>query len=381
MSDRDKPPLRVAVVGTRGIPDIQGGVETHCQELYPLIAGQGIDVTLIRRKPYADSVATARDLKEWAGVKLIDIDAPRRKSLEAIIHTTRAIIEARRRGASIIHIHAIGPAVMTPLARLLGMKVVMTNHGPDYDRDKWGRIASAVLRLGERLGAKYAHRVIAITPHISSIIRDKYGVEAEIIPNGVPSPVIPSDAEDLIARWGLKPKRYVVTLGRFVPEKRFDMLIDAFGRLTATDAIPADFKLVIAGDADHPDAFSEGLKEKAREAGERVVLTGFIRGARLHALMSCAALFAMPSTHEGLPIALLEAMSYGLDVAVSDIPACRLPELNDDDFFPVDSLPDLAELLRAKINRSATPRHYDLTRYSWPAIADATLKVYNSLKE
>lgn len=374
----ERPPLRVAVVGTRGIPDIQGGVETHCQELYPIIAAHGVEITLMRRKPYADMVDTARGLSEWHGVKLIDIDAPRRKSLEAIIHTTRALLEARRQGADIVHIHAIGPAIMTPLARLLGMKVVMTNHGPDYERDKWGRLASAVLRLGERLGARFANRVIAISPHIAGIIRDKYGVEAEIIPNGVPAPVIPPASDEIIARWGLRPHRYVVALGRFVPEKRFDLLIEAFTRLASEGAIPPDFKLVIAGDADHPDAFSEGLKEQARRASGRVVMTGFIRGEKLQALMSRAALFAMPSTHEGLPIALLEAMSYGLDVAVSDIEACRLPELESGDFFPVDSLPDLADLLKTKIAAGATPRSYDLTRYSWPAIADATLRLYKS---
>lgn len=375
----EKPPLRVAVVGTRGIPDIQGGVETHCQELYPLIADNGVEITLMRRKPYADAIDSARGLSEWHGVRLIDIDAPRRKSLEAIIHTTRALLEARRQGADIVHIHAIGPAIMTPLARLLGMKVVMTNHGPDYDRDKWGRLASAVLRLGERLGARFANRVIAISPHIAAIIRDKYGVEAEIIPNGVPAPEVPQASDEIIARWGLKPRRYVVALGRFVPEKRFDLLIEAFTRLASEGAIPPDFKLVIAGDADHPDAFSEGLKEQARRASERVVLTGFIRGDSLHALMSRAALFAMPSTHEGLPIALLEAMSYGLDVAVSDIEACRLPELESGDFFPVDSLPDLINLLKTKITQGSTPREYDLSRYSWPSIADATLRLYKSL--
>ncbi len=130
--------MKVVVIGTRGIPDIQGGVETHCAGLYPCLADMGVDVTLIRRKNYADALASARGLDSWQGVKLIDVPAPKRKSLEAIVHTFRAVLRARSLKPDILHIHAIGPAIMAPLARLLGMRVVMTNHGPDYDRSKWG---------------------------------------------------------------------------------------------------------------------------------------------------------------------------------------------------------------------------------------------------
>ena len=137
--------MKIVVTGTRGIPGIQGGVETHCQELYPRIAAMGHDVTVIRRTPYVSDCN-----KEYSGVRLVDVYAPRKKSFEAIVHTFLAIIKARRMNADILHIHAIGPAIMVPFARMLGLKVVMTNHGPDYDRQKWGRMAKAILKTGER---------------------------------------------------------------------------------------------------------------------------------------------------------------------------------------------------------------------------------------
>ena len=146
--------MKIVVVGTRGIPNIMGGVETHCEELFPRIAKKGFDVTLIRRKSY---VKDSRS--EYKDVKLIDIKTPKKKSFEAIIHTFRAIWKAKTIGADIVHIHAIGPALLTPMARLLGMKVVFTHHGPDYDRNKWGTAAKTILKLGERMGTKYANEV------------------------------------------------------------------------------------------------------------------------------------------------------------------------------------------------------------------------------
>lgn len=370
--------MRVVVTGTRGIPSIQGGVETHCEQLYPLLADLGVDVTVIRRRRYAAAVADASGLTAWHGVWLRDIYAPRRKSLEAIVHTFLAVVEARRLDADIIHIHAVGPSLMVPFARLLGMKVVMTNHGPDYRRAKWGRAAAAVLRLGEWLGSRFSNRVIAISPAIAANVKEKYGRECTLIPNGVATRSIPAGSDTLIASFGLIPGRYIVAVGRFVPEKGFDRLIDAFALLRRSGRITDDLRLVIAGDADHESEYSRRLRRMA-SATEGVVLTGFITGDILAAITGSAALFVMPSTHEGLPIALLEAMSYGRDVAVSDIEACRLPELSRGDFFDAANTESIADRIASKLAAPATPRRYDLTRYRWPDIARSTLNLYREL--
>lgn len=161
--------MKIVVTGTRGIPNIMGGVETHCEELFPRIAAKGFDVTVIRRSSYVRD-----NLTEWKGVKLVDIESPKKKSFEAIIHTFRAINEAKKLGADILHIHAIGPALLVPYAKMLGMKVVFTHHGPDYDRDKWGFAAKTMLKLGERMGCMFADEVIVISDVIRNLIKRKY---------------------------------------------------------------------------------------------------------------------------------------------------------------------------------------------------------------
>lgn len=380
--------MRIVVTGTRGIPDIQGGVETHCEELYPRIAALGHDVAVIRRSCYltpgmkAEAKAgrkAGRPLM-YKGVRLIDVFAPRRKSIEAALHTFLAVIRARRMKPDILHIHAIGPSLMVPLARLLGMKVVTTNHGPDYDRGKWGRLAKAVLKTGEKWGARHSHEVIVISQVIADILADRYGRrDTHLIYNGVSVPKR-SAYSDYIESLGLERGRYVVALGRFVPEKNFHLLIDAW----RASGLPArGIRLCIAGDADHEDEYSRALKRKAADTG--VALTGFIRGEQLCQVMSHARLFVLPSSHEGLPISLLEAMSYGLDTLVSDIPANRIAQLDGGDFFHLDtadtrvSAETLREALDRKARGTAVLREYDLAPYNWDHIAQQTLGVYAGL--
>lgn len=363
--------MHIVVIGTRGIPDILGGVETHCEQLYPRIVAAGHNVTVIRRKPYI-TPENCRD--EYRGVRLVDVYAPRKKSIEAIVHTFLAVIKARRLKADVLHIHAIGPALMVPFARLLGMKVVMTNHGPDYDRQKWGRLAKTMLKTGERFGTRWSNRVIVISKVIADILRTRYGrTDSELIYNGVEMPM-KSPRTNYIEYLGLRPGKYIVAVGRFVKEKGFHDLIEAFGKINSTG-----YKLAIAGDADHPDDYSEELRQQAATAG--VVLTGFIRGEKMNQLMTNAALFVIPSYHEGLPFSLLEAMSYGLDAAVSDIPANRLDCLNDSDFFPAGDTDSLAALIDRKLAESKNGRVYDLSAYNWDSIAARTIDVYRSVTD
>lgn len=357
--------MKIVVTGTRGIPDIQGGVETHCEELFPRIAALGHDVTIVRRSCY---VTDDNRISQYKGVKLKDVFAPRQKSLEAIVHTFLAVLEAKKMGADILHIHAIGPSLMVPFARLLGMKVVTTNHGPDYDRKKWGRFAKMMLKAGERNGACCSTEVIVISKVIEDILLKKYNRRSNLIFNGVTIPQ-KSTNTDYLQMLGVEPRKYVLAVGRFVKEKGFDLLIDAFGK-----SQHEGFKLVIAGDADHPDEYSEMLKAKARANG--VVLTGFVKGEKLNQLFTNAALFVLPSSHEGLPISLLEAMSYNLDALVSDIPANKLPELDATDFFRCGDAESLSKAITTKLEGGCANRNYDLKNYNWDNIALQTVEVY-----
>jgi len=359
---------KIVVAGTRGIPNILGGVETHCEELFPLIAAQGYDVTIIRRANYAKD-----NLPEYKGVKLINKQTLQKKSFEAIIHTLRAVWAAKfRLHADILHIHAIGPALVTPFARLLGLKVVFTHHGHDYEREKWGKLAKKMLKLGERLGCCFANEVIVISEVINHNIKQLYKCNnAHLIYNGVPTPNFINDISYL-NDLGVESKKYIFAMGRFVPEKNFHQLINSFSSLNRHD-----YKLVLAGDADHEDGYSRQLKRQAMENG--IILTGFIKGEKLYSMLSHARLFVLPSSHEGLPISLLEAMSYDLPVLVSDIPANLEVGLSPDFYFPVGNEEKLTEKLGDLLDTAPVKRKYPLENYHWDYIAKQTIKIYENI--
>jgi len=359
--------MKIVVTGTRGIPDIQGGVETHCEELYPRLVNLGCEVLLICRSRYVKS-----DIKSYKGIELKDLYAPKQKGLEAFLHTFLSVFYAKIAKADILHIHAIGPSIMTPFARMLGLKVAVTHHGQDYNRQKWGKIAKQVLKTGERFSAKYANELIVISEEINSVIKQKYKRgDANLIYNGVNIPV-KSNETAYIQSLGLTPQKYIFTLGRFVKEKGFHGLIEAFTKLNNKD-----YKLVIAGDADHPDMYSEKLKQSAKE--NNVILTGFIKGEKLNELFSNAKLFVLPSFHEGLPISLLEAMSYDIDVLVSSIPANLEVNLPREYYFQCGNWDDLKNKMEEKLCKSEHVK-YDLSKYDWDRIAEQTIAVYQRME-
>ncbi|MDR2955373.1 MAG: glycosyltransferase family 4 protein [Prevotella sp.] len=361
--------MKITVLGTRGIPNIQGGVETHCEYLYPRIAATGHEVILIRRKSYCNNDR----IVEYKGISLVDLNTPKKKSFEAIIHTFRAIRKAKKLKTDIVHIHAIGPALLTPFARILGMKVVFTHHGADYDRDKWGKAAKIMLKLGERFGCMFANEVIVISNVIDNSIKEKYNRnDANLIYNGVPTPTIISSI-NYLKELGVDSQKYVFAMGRFVPEKNFHHLIGAFVSLKQEG-----YKLVIAGDADFEDDYSKGLKELAIE--NNVILTGFIKGDKLYELLTHAKVFVLPSSHEGLPIALLEAMSYQLPIVVSDIPANLEVGLEPSCYFHVGNEKELAEKINVVLNNSEVNRiNYNMEPYHWDRIAEQTMTIYKKL--
>lgn len=358
--------MKLIVTGTRGIPNIMGGVETHCEELFPRIAAMGVDTTVIRRKSYVHD-----SFSEWKGVKLADIDTPKKKTFEAIVHTFRAINKAKKLGADVLHIHAIGPALLVPYAKMLGMKVVFTHHGPDYDRDKWGTAAKNILKLGERMGCTFADDVIVISNVIKVLIARKYNrtKRVHLIYNGVPQPDI-CEYPEYFKELGIEKGKYILGMCRFVPEKNLHHLIEAFSK---TDAKVC--KLVLAGDTDFEDDYSRSLKQMAKEKG--VILTGFVRGQKLHSLLSNARCFVLPSSHEGLPIALLEAMSYHLSVIVSDIPANKEVGLSPDVYFHTGDVVALQNKLQKILDLPYSTVQYDMGKYDWNKIAQQVMEVYN----
>lgn len=365
--------MKIVVTGTRGIPDIMGGVETHCEELFPRIAAKGYDVTVIRRTRYVRDTQT-----KWKGVRLLDVETPKKKSFEAIIHTFRAINQAKKLGADVLHIHAIGPALLVPYAKMLGLKVVFTHHGPDYDRDKWGFAAKTMLKFGESMGCKFADHVIVISDVIKKLIAQRYGrtKNVHLIYNGVPEPEI-CDYPEFFEELGIEKDKYILGMCRFVPEKHLHDLVDAYAQLKAWHQIPDDVKLVLAGDTDFEDDYSRCLKQKAIVNG--VVLTGFIRGKKLHSLLTNALCYSLPFSHEGLPIALLEAMSYRLPVITSAIPANLEVGLDASCYHEVGDVKALASKIEMIANKPLQRINYEMSKYNWDSIAGKVSEIYKSL--
>lgn len=362
--------MKIMVMGTRGIPDIPGGVETHCEHLYPRMLKDGENsITVICRSSYIED----RLRKEYKGIKLKNIYSPKSKSFEAIVHSFLSVMHAAFTRPDVVHIHAIGPNLVAGLARLFGLKVVMTHHGPDYKRMKWNGLAKFFLKTGEWMGVKFTNKVIVISEEIKEHVADTYSrTDCILIPNGVDKSVI-STHTDYLADLGVSKDQYIFTLGRFVPEKGFDYLIRAYSQ----SVISKKYKLVIAGDADHESEYSLELKVLAKE--NNVVLTGFVKGEKLKQLFSNAALFVLPSFYEGLPIALLEAMSYGLPIIASDIAANTQVNLPKDCYFKVGNEMMLMYALDSVKLGEHERFEYEMTQYDWDVIADKTLDVYKSI--
>jgi glycosyltransferase involved in cell wall biosynthesis len=367
-------PLRVMMLGLRGFPGVQGGVETHAEHLCPRLVKLGCQVTVLARAPYQQPDTGP----EWQGVRFVSLWAPKSKGLEAIVHSMLGVLYAAVKRPDILHIQAIGPAIVTLPARLLGLRVVVTHHGPDYDRQKWGRFAKWALRTGERWGMRLSQGRIVISSVIAEIVRRAHGRDSQLIPNGVLLPQLPQQT-DALEQFGLQPGKYVLLVSRLVPEKRHLDLIAAFVQA----AIPG-WKLAIVGASDHPDEYVRAVLAAAAQAPD-IVCTGLQTGAALAQLYGHAGVFVLPSSHEGLPIALLEALSYGLLVLASAIPANLEIGLPAPQYFPLGDVGALAAQLRAlpavppQPDARAQRRAWVTQRYNWDAIARQTEQVYRAV--
>ncbi|HNR98939.1 MAG TPA: glycosyltransferase family 4 protein [Planctomycetota bacterium] len=307
-------PLRVAMLGQRGCPPLWGGIERHVTEIAAALAARGHRVTVYARAAYRRE-ARARGLGAPPGVRVRVLPAVRAKHLEALTHTLAAAVAAAG-SHDVLHFHGIGPGSVAAAARFLAphARRVLTVHALDWRRDRWEPWARGLLRRGEAVAVRSARRVIAVSEDIARYLEARYGVAAAVIPNGVEAPV-PRPPGPRLAALGLAPRRYVLSVGRLVPEKGLHVLVRAFAQLRT------DWRLVMAGPAQDP-RYARALRAAAA-ACPRILFPGTFQGADLQELYSNAGAFALPSRIEGFPIALLEAVSYGLPVIASAIPGVR----------------------------------------------------------
>ncbi len=367
---------KICVVGTRGIPDLQGGVEKRVENIYTRIS-EFFKIHVFNRSPYFKKKPSF-----YKNVILHYVWCPRNKYFEAPVHTLISIFLAKFYSPDILHFQAIGPCVFLPFARFLGFKkIVVTHHGPDYLRKKWKGLAKVILKLGEYFASKFADKIIVVSNYIKKHVEEKYKRnDLVVIPNGINLHELVESTETL-KRYGLEPKKYIFTACRFVPEKGLHDLIEAYRRLNNPE-----FKLVITGDADHESNYSKNLKKLVSQT-QRVVLTGVLYGRQLQELYSNAKLFVLPSYYEGLPLALLEALSYGLDVVVSDIPAHREVPLPEYLYFPAGDVEKLKEKIVEVYNKGMNEEEknrivsYLKENHNWDSIANKVFNFYCELLE
>ena len=364
--------MRIGVIGTRGFPEVQGGIETHCLELYTRIAGNNdSEITVYRRTPYLNSKNKTASYKN---IRFIDIHVPRSKFFETFLHAFLATVHALFQNYDIVHFHNTGPGFFIPILKLSKAKIVFTYHNVSYTQKKWNSFAKRFLTLSESISINSSDFIIFISEVIKSEMIKKYTVkDSRVIFNGVCIPVR-SVQSDYLESLGLEKQKYVIGVGRFLEEKGFDYLIRAYRKSNISE-----YKLVLVGDTDYPTEYSNKLKALAKQ--NEIVLTGFIKGEKLNQIFSFARLFIMSSFEEGLPIALLEAMSYDIDVLVSNIPANLQVDLEEDDYYMVGDEEKLKESLLKKLsaNKSRSFGEILSTKFNWDKIAIETNSIYENL--
>lgn len=361
--------LKIAMFGHKHIPSREGGVEVVVGELCARMAALGHEVVCYNRGGAANE-------RTYHGIRLKTVPTIRRKGLAAVTSSFFAAVAVAFSSADVCHIHAEGPAFMSFLPKLFGKRVIVTIHGLDWQREKWkSGCGAAYIRWGEKMAVRFADEIIVLSENMQRYFLRQYGRKTHFIPNGITKPEIRPPAQ-ITAQLGLHGGEYILFLGRLVPEKGIHYLIDAF-----TDT-KTDKRLVIAGDSSDTDAYVECLKRQA-SGDSRILFTGFVEGALAEELYSNAYLYVLPSDLEGMPLSLLEAMSYGNCCLVSDIAECTEVVGDHGATFPKGNVQALRDTLQALCDDAQQIEHYRKTagdyicgKYDWDDITEKTLELY-----
>ena len=361
--------MRIAMIGQKGLPATYGGIERHVEEIGRRLVAAGHDVSAYCRLYYTPAGA------QYHGVRLLRRPSINTKHLDTATHVAWCSVEATLRRFDIVHFHALGPSAFAWLPRLRGARTVVTVHGLDWQREKWGRLASWVLKQCEYPAAHFANRTIVVSKTLRDYFLEHHHCDAAYIPNGTSLPV-PRPAKRILSL-GLTPGKYVLFVGRLVPEKGVHYLCEAF------NAIDTDLKLALVGGLSFSQSYVDLLK---RYAGDRIRLLDYVYGEALEELWSNAYLVVQPSTMEGLSIALLEALSYGRCVLLSDIPENLEVAEDCSVSFRSKDVGDLKEKLEMLLSRPDLVKHYEekarnhvRLQYSWDKVAESTEALYLAL--
>lgn len=378
MMEQCKEKLSIAMFGQKRIPSREGGVEIVVEELCTRMVAQGHNVTCYNRGGHhvSGSEYDSKRLKEYKGIKLKTVPTIEKKGLAAVSSSFFAALCCAFGKYDVVHIHAEGPAFFCWLPKLFHKRVIVTVHGIDWQREKWkSGFGSKFIHKGEKNAVKYADEIIVLSKGVQDYFEKIYGRKTVFIPNGV-SNHIERKPQIIKNKIGLDKDEYILFLGRLVPEKGIKYLIEAFKQ------VDTEKKLVIAGGSSDTSEFENEMKEIAKE-DKRILFTGFVQGQELEELYSNAYVYALPSDLEGMPLSLLEAMSYGNCCLVSDIPECA--EVVEDKalIFKKADVKDLQSKLQDACDHSEKvdahkkqAADFICSKYNWDEIVQATLKLY-----
>lgn len=374
--------MKIAMIGHKRIPSREGGVEVVVEELSTRFVKKGHQVDVYNRKGknVQDKNADKQNkkLKEYKGVRIITIPTINVKGIDALIYSFFASIRALFGKYDVLHYHAEGSCAMLWIPHLFKKRIVVTIHGLDWQRSKWGGFATKYIKLGEKLAAKYADEIIVLSQGVQKYFKDTYNRDTNFIPNGVNKPEI-RDVKIIKDKYGLEKNDYILFLARIVPEKGLHYLIDAFKQINT------DKKLVIAGGASHTNDYLEKIKRIAKD-DDRIIMTGFVQGQELEELYSNCYLYCLPSDIEGMPISLLEAMSYGCNTLISNIEENTQVAGKYGFTFKKGDINDLKvelEKCLTQKNKFYTKEeisNYILKKYNWDEVIEQIIKLYGEEK-
>lgn len=367
----------IAMLGHKRIPSREGGIEVVVEELSTRMVRMGHHVTCYNRLGHhvAGREFDSVKVDEYKGVNLKHVYTIDHYGLAAVTSSIFASLAAAFGKYDVIHIHAEGPAFMCWLPKLFGKKVVVTIHGLDHQRAKWGRTASAYIMAGEKSAVRFADEIIVLSEGVRQYFMKKYGRKTVFIPNGVRKPAV-RNADGIRQIWNLEKDSYILFVGRIVPEKGERYLIEAFRK------VRTDKKLVIAGGSSDTNAFVKELKKMAK-GDSRIIFTGFLQGRLLEELYSNSYIYTLPSDLEGMPLSLLEAMSYGNCCVVSDIPECTEVAEDKAVIFQKGNVEDLRKKLQQLCDDKTTVQKYKekaadfiCGKYDWNQTVEQTISLY-----
>lgn len=370
------------MLGHKRVPGREGGIEVVVEELSTRMAALGHHVTCYNRSGHhvSGKEFDTEYLSEYKGIRLKEVPTIHLKGLAAMTASLSGAVSAAFHSFDVVHFHAEGPAFMCWLPKMMGKRVYVTVHGLDHQRAKWGRFARAYIMKGEKNAVRYADEIIVLSRGVQKYFQDTYGRKTVFIPNGVKEPKI-RKAELIKEKFGLEKDGYILYLGRIVPEKGETYLIEAFKK------VKTDKKLVIAGGASDTDAYMNRLKELAQN-DDRIIFTGFVQGRLKHELYSNAYIYTLPSDLEGMPLSLLEGMSYGNCCLTSDISECAEVVEDKAVLFKKGNIENLREKLQMLCDDTELTDMYKKDaaefirrKYNWDDVVQRTLALYEETND